>query len=58
MSGRFIGGRGSEMSSNAIVSFMPENSSSGSGFESPSGLSSASRIAPSGSFSASIGSGG
>ncbi len=31
MSGRFIGGSGSEMSSKAMVSFMPGRSSAGSG---------------------------
>jgi hypothetical protein len=41
MSGVRIGGNGIEMSSIAIVSFMPEKSSSGSGFESPTGFSSA-----------------
>ena len=46
MSGRRIGGSGSEMSSNAIVSFMPGSSSAGSGSLS-SGLSSAWRMAPS-----------
>ena len=58
MSGRFIGGSGSEMSSNAIVSFMPGRSSAGSGSLSPSGLSSASRMAPSRSSSGSSGSAG
>ena len=46
MSGLRIGGSGIEMSSNAMVSRMPGVSSSGSG-SSPSGLSSACRIAAS-----------
>jgi len=41
MSGRVIGGRGIEMSSTAIVSFMPAFSRSGSGSASPTGCSSA-----------------
>ena len=44
-SGVRMGGRGIEMSSIAIVSFMPANSSSGSGFESPTGFNSAWRTA-------------
>ncbi len=38
MSGRFIGGRGREMSSNAMVSFMPGRSRARSGSLSPIGL--------------------
>ena len=41
MSGVTIGGSGSEMSSMAMVSFIPAVSSSGSGFASPTGCSSA-----------------
>ena len=58
MSGRFIGGSGSEMSSKAMVSFMPGRSSAGSGSLSPCGLSSASWMAPSMSSSGSSGSPG
>ncbi len=53
MSGRRIGGRGSEMSSKAMVSFMPGVSRAGRGSLSPSGFSRAWRMASSGSFSAS-----
>ena len=49
LSGRCIGGSGSEMSSKAIVSRMPANNSSGSGAESPSGCNRAWRMASSGS---------
>ncbi len=55
-SGRRIGGSGRLMSSKAIVSFMPGNSSVGSGSWSI-GLSRASRIAPSMSSIAASGSG-
>ena len=58
MSGRRIGGSGSEMSSKAMVSFMPAVRSSGSGAESPNGLSRAWRMASSGSFRPSSGSAG
>ena len=44
MSGVTMGGSGIEMSSTAIVSFIPANNSSGSGFESPTGFSSAWRM--------------
>ena len=57
MSGRRIGGSGSEMSSKAMVSFMPGNSRAGSGSESI-GSSSARRISPSGSSSPASGSAG
>ena len=57
MSGRRIFGSGRLMSSNAIVSLMPGNSSVGSGSWSI-GLSSAWRIAPSMSSSGLSGSGG
>ena len=57
LSGRCMGGRGSEMSSKAMVSRMPGKSSSGSGARSPSGRSSAWRMASSGSSSGSRGSG-
>ncbi len=46
MSGFTMGGNGSEMSSNAMVSRMPARSSVGSG-SLPTGSSSARRIAPS-----------
>ena len=58
MSGLRIGGSGSEMSSNAIVSFIPGFRREGSGSESPSGFKRASFIAPSGSESPSNGSEG
>jgi hypothetical protein len=57
-SGLRIGGRGSEMSSKQIVSFMPGFSSARSGGLSPSGLSSASLMAPSTSSSGASGSPG
>ena len=57
MSGAFIGGSGSEMSSKAIVSRIPGNSLVGSGSAS-TGLSSASRIAASTSSIAGSDSGG
>ena len=58
MSGRFIGGSGSEMSSKAMVSFMPGVSRAVRGSLSPIGFTSASRMAWSGFFSASMGSAG
>ena len=57
MSGAAIGGSGSEMSSNAMVSRIPACSSVGSGSLS-TGSSSASRIAPSTSRIAGSASGG
>ena len=57
LSGGRIVGSGSDRSSKAIVSFMPANSSVGSGSES-TGLSSASRMAPSTSGTAGRDSGG
>ena len=57
MSGRRIGGSGSEMSSKAIVSFMPGNSRAGSGSLSI-GCSRAWRMAASMSLRAASGSGG
>ena len=45
-SGASMGGSGSEMSSKQIVSLMPGRSSAGSGSRSPSGCSSAWRMAP------------
>ena len=56
-SGASIGGSGSEMSSKQIVSFIPGRSSAGSGSRSPTGCSSAWRMARYGSSSAFIGSG-
>ena len=58
LSGRFIGGSGSDTSSKAIVSFMPGKSSDGSGWLSPTGLSRASRMAASGSGRPATGSAG
>ena len=58
MSGRRMGGSGSEMSSKAMVSFMPGVSRAGRGSLSPNGFSRACRIASSGSFSPSSGSAG
>jgi hypothetical protein len=58
MSGRRIGGSGSETSSKQMVSFMPGRSRARSGSLSPSGWSSAWRMAPSGSSRASSGSPG
>jgi hypothetical protein len=57
-SGLRIGGRGRLMSSKAMVSFMPGVSRARKGGESPSGLSRAWRMAPSGSSRASRGSAG
>ena len=57
MSGRSIGGSGSEMSSKAMVRRMPGKSSAGSGSRSPTGSSRAGRIAADGSASGSTGSG-
>ena len=57
MSGLRIGGSGSEMSSNAMVSRIPARSSSGSGSES-TGVSSAFWIASSTSRTAGSASGG
>jgi hypothetical protein len=58
MSGLRIGGSGSEMSSKAMVSFMPGFISADNGSESPRGASRASRMARSGSTSPSRGSAG
>jgi hypothetical protein len=58
MSGARIGGRGSEMSSKAMVSFMPGRSRAASGSLSPMGLARAWAMAPSGSASGSSGSAG
>ena len=57
MSGRRIGGNGSETSSKTIVSFMPAKSFDGSG-SSSIGFSIESRMAPSGSSSGLSGSAG
>jgi hypothetical protein len=57
--GRSMGGRGSEMSSKAMVSFMSGRNSAGRGDWSPrpDGFERASRMAAEGSFSGSTGSG-
>ncbi len=57
MSGRSMGGSGREMSSKAMVSFMPARSRAGSGSLSPTGWRSADRMAEEGSATGSIDSG-